>query len=230
MSVLPSIQQLTISPPNWKLKALPFVPGGAIVVDSSVQDQGSVPPWRIRPGNVLVKRTATNTYVTAQDPSGDRNAPATVLALIPADATWQGATITVTVDSGVPIATVLAATDNTNALVVTRLGLNPSFSGLLVADVLGNVVRIRSLRGGREVSLVVTSTLATAFGPQGAFALGTDADYRVLEDFTDLQDNTGVAVPGIGATSLSAYYATANLVNLSIEAQVVLSRNGAQFG
>jgi len=230
VSVLPSIQQLTVSPPNWKLKALPFVPGGAVVIDPSVTDSGSVPPWRIRPGNVLVKRTATKTYVSASDPTGDRSAPASVLALVPADATWQGATIMVTVESGVPISTVLAATDNTNALVVTRLNSNPSFAGLLVADVAGNVVRIRTLRGGREVSILVTSTLAAAFGAAGMSALGSDADYRVLEDFTDLQDNTGMAVPGIGATSLAGYYAAQNLLNLTPEAQVVLSRNGALFG
>ena len=200
------------------------------MVDQALQDPGSVPPWRIRPGNVLVKKTATNTYVAANDPAGDRNAPASVSALVVADASWQGTTITVTVDGGVPVLTVLGPADNTNALVIAKLNGNPSFAALCLADAPGNTIRIRTLRGGRETVIFVASSLAAAFGPNGVSGLGTDADYRVLEDFTDLQDNTGVQVPGIGTTSLAAFYATQNLLNLTPEAQVVLSRNGALFG
>lgn len=229
MSNLPSIQQLTVTPPNWKLRAQPFVPGSAIVVDAIVQDMSSTPTWRIRPGNVLVKRSSSQTYVSANDPNGDRCGPATVNALVQADAAWGGTTIAIVINGGVRVPTQLAATDTTNALVAARLTANPALASLVSVTVAGNLIRIRSLVGGRETAIWIGSTLPAAFGPNGSSAVGTDADYRVLEDFCDVQDAAGSPVAAIGTTSLAAYYAKENLVNLTPEAQVVLSRNGSFF-
>src|SRR4029077_18221794 len=131
-----------------------------VVIDMAVQDPGSMPTWRIRPGNVIVPNSALKRFVLATDPAGDRNGPAIVLALAPADATWQGSTITVAIKGGAPIPVVLQAATNTNQAAVNDLNNNPVFAANCLADIAGNVLRIQSRLGGGDVGLAVTSTVA----------------------------------------------------------------------
>ena len=229
MGILPSIVTYSLSEPNYKLRSTPYVPGSSVVIDMGVQDPGSMPTWRIRPGNVIVPNSAIKRFVLATDPAGDRNGPAIVLAIAPADATWQGSTITVAIKGGAPIPVVLQAATNTNQAAVNDLNNNPVFAANCVADIAGNVLRIQSRAGGADVSLAAMSTVNAAFGPGGAGGVGTDADYRVLESFVDLLSNAGAPVHGVGPSALVGAWNKPGLLNLTAEAQAVLARRGSVF-
>jgi hypothetical protein len=230
VGVLPSIVTFSLSEPNYKLRDRPYVPGSSVVIDMNVQDPGSTPNWRIRPGNVVVPNSAVKRFVLATDPAGDRNGPAIVLAAAPADATWQSSTITVAIKGGTPIPVILQAATSTNQAAVNDLNNNPVFAANCVADLSGSSVRIQTRLGGADASLMVMSTVPAAFGPTGTGAVGTDADYRVLESFVDLLSNAGVPVHGVGPSALVGAWNKAGLLNLTPEAQAVLARRGSVFG
>jgi hypothetical protein len=179
---------------------------------------------------VIVPNSALKRFVLATDPAGDRSGPATALALAPADATWQGSTITVAIKGGVPFSVALQPATNANQAAVNDLNKDPVFAANCFADIAGNVIRIQTRAGGADVSLMVASTVPAAFGPGGAGGVGSDADYRVLESFVDLLSNTGVPVHGVGPSALVGAWNKSGLLSLTAEAQAVLARRGSVFG
>lgn len=229
---IPQLITTTVPGTAHRLKTEPFIPGSDVQVGAgTITDAGVTPNTRIRPGEVMVLRTSTGKYVSANDANGDRNAPASVSALETADIDWQNMVYTITVDGGVSFTVTLGATDDTDAEVVTALNANAVFAANCIADVNAGVVRIRTLEGGTEKTLTVVSDLATAYGAApGISAKGTDADYRVSERYMDLADENGTAIEGIVATSLVGFYDLSELRNITAEAQAVLTRRGSYFG
>jgi hypothetical protein len=77
-----------------------------------------------------------------------------------------------------------------------------------------------------------TSSYADTFGSGVASAegYGTDADYRVVEDYVDMLDEGGVAGNAVAKTSMAGFYKESNLLNLCAEARAVLTRRGSIFG
>lgn len=200
------------------------------VIDSSNTDAGSTPTTRMRPGNVLVKRTSTGRYIEANDSNGDRNAPASVSASETADTDWQNAVITVTVDGGVSFSVTLGAADDTDAEVVAALNGNAVFAANCKADVSGGVVRIRTLEAGAHKHLTVSADLATAFGSAGTSGNGTDADYVVQLPYVDLEDENGTATHAEARVARVGHFDESQLINLTAEARATLSRRGSFFG
>jgi hypothetical protein len=200
------------------------------VLDPSNQDPGNQPPWRFRAGAVVVAKAATATFVEGDDPTGDRNQPASVAALVAADATWAGKTLEFSVSSGPLFTVVLAPTDNTDALVVVALNNDGRFKGELVADEFNALLRIRTLQAGADKTVHANvQGLATAFGPTGADAVGSDADYRVTLADGDLIDGSGAPASSTVACCRKGHFNTKKLRNLTAEAKVVLIRRGAFF-
>ncbi len=200
------------------------------MLDAANADPGNQPPWRFRAGATVVLNSATKTFVEANDPAGDRNQPATVAALVAADATWAGKPIEFVIDGGPTIAVPLGPQDNTNALVVAALGKDPRFVGSFVADEANGLLRIRTLRAGADKTLSVNMPgLATAFGAAGIVAAGMDADYRVTLVDGDLIDASGAPAESTVACCRKGHFDSSKLRNLTPEAKVVLIRRGAFF-
>lgn len=234
---LPGLYSTTRTPVVVRMREMPYVPGPAIVLDSSDVDSGQSPTSLIGPGNVVVLRTSTGRYVEANDANGDRNTQASVTALItnPGSGGWDGNLIII--HNGRSL-TVALSGDNTDAAVVAAIKAaaaaeDPEFGSITAAVVSSRVVVYSQLYGADQSLEVYHASVATAFGAQYAsttYGHGSDADYRVTEDFCSLIDRDGNAVHGQVANSMAGFYDESNLTNLTGEARAVLSRRGSIFG
>ena len=229
--LLPGLHTTVLSVPVYRKFAQPYVALPNAVLDASMTDPGSAPPYRIRPGNVIVLNSGLGRFVSTTDPTGDRCQPATIIALEKGTAAWNGLALTFSLNGGPPIAANLGAQTATEAQAVTDLMGNPVFAASLVADATTGSLRIRTLRADGEQYLTANApTRPTLFGASGAQAQGSDADYRVTEDFADLLDIlSGQPTPAPVTSSNVGAYVTNALINLTPEARVVLTRKGAQF-
>lgn len=201
-----------------------------VVLDSTNTDAGNTPATRFRPGNVVILRTSTGRYVEADDTNADAMLPATVSAAETADTDWQSATITLALNGGPGHTVTLGAADDTDAEVVTALNGDAGFAALYIADESGGVVRIRTRQAGEGLNLLVTSSLATAYGASGTEGLGSDPAVGVTEHVVDLVDENNVAINEMVTISrVNADYDTSQLISLTNEARIVLERNGCTF-
>ena len=123
----------------------------------------------------------------------------------------------------------LASTDDTNAEVVAALNANADFSAIAKASESGGFVKIETREAGAHKYIKVTSTLSTAFGASGKEAFGKDADYAVLLQYVDLQDESGSARDGEARLARIGYFDESNLINLTPEARATLARRGSIF-
>ena len=228
---LPTLQTTTLSVPQYRKYGIkPGELGPEVILDSGLSDSGSTPTFRIRPGNCVVKKTSSGTYVAANDATGDRCGPASVSALEAASAAWNSLAITFTVDGGVPFSVTLQAGTGTNAAAVTDLNNNAIFAANCIADVSGGFVRIRTNPGGEGATLLVNAaSRAAAFGANGTGGQGTDADYVVTEDFGDTKDLNAAAVNVSVPASKCGSFVAANIINLTSEARAVLTRRGSKW-
>jgi hypothetical protein len=200
------------------------------VLDPSNTDPMNQPTWRFRAGAVIVFRAASQTFVEADDPTGDRNQPATVLALVPSDAAWTGKAVEISVDGGPEFYVLLGPQDNTTAKVVNALNKDGRFQGEAVADEQNGLLRVRTLQAGAHKTVRVgMPVLAAAFGPTGKTGGGSDADYRVTLADGDLMDGSGAPAKAVVACCRKGHFRTEKLRNLTAEAKVVLIRRGAFF-
>lgn len=229
-SPLPSLATLSQDFPKILIDGVGARNGADVIVASGQTDSGSDPTTRIRAGRVLVKRTSTGKYELASSATGDRCTPPVVTASETADADWASKTITLK-NNGATVATVtLGGSDDTDAEVVTALNANAPFRAHAIATAAGSRVVITGLVGGAGESLEVTSNLTTAFGADGTSDSGEDADYRVLTDPVDLVSPTGAASDALGSNLVAGHFDESELLGLTAEAKVVLSRRGSRFG
>jgi hypothetical protein len=200
------------------------------VLDPSNTDPGNQPTWRFRAGACVVFRVASTTFVEADDPTGDRNQPATVMALVAADATWSGKNVEFNLDGGPAFDIAIGAASNTNALVIADLAKDPRFAASLVGDEQNGLLRIRTLEAGVHKTVKVNMPqLAAAYGAAGVQAQGSDADYRVTLADGDLMDGSGAPAKATVACCRKGHFNAARVRNLTLEARVVLVRRGAFF-
>jgi hypothetical protein len=204
--------------------------GSDVVLRATALDLGNNPTWRVRKGFVIVKNSQDGLFSVAGDPQADKNLGAVVTALMSADATWPGKTITLSIRGRQIVTVAVGANSNTDALVVADLTANATFAQYAVAAVVNQRVQIMSLDAGAEVVMKIASNLPTAFGANWTDGAGKDADYRVTAEPVDLVDPTGASANNTVQTSLKAYYCEAALLGLTGEARAVLSRRGAIFG
>lgn len=227
---LPGITTVVFSDTSPIKSELAYEGAPDAVLDPSNTDPGNQPPWRFRAGAVVVKSLAMATFVEADDPLGDRNQPATVLALAAADAAWAGKSVELSVDGGPIFPVGLGAQSNTNALVIADLNKDPRFVGTLIADEANGLVRVRTLQAGVDKTLKVNMpALAAAFGAAGTVGAGMDADYRVTLVDADLIDASGAPAKSTVACCRKGHFSAAKLRNVTPEARVVLIRRGAFF-
>jgi hypothetical protein len=227
---LPGITLVVFSDTSPIKSELAFEGAPDALLDSACTDPGNQPPWRFRAGGVVVRRSASNTFVPADDATGDRNQPATVMALVAADAAWAGKNVEINLDGGPTLVVPLGAQSNTNALVIADLQKDLKLAANILADEVNGLLRIRSLEAGAEKSIKISMpALAAAFGPAGTIGAGIDADYRVTLVDGDLIDGSGAPAKSIVTCCRKGHFNTAKLRNLTPEAKTVLLRRGAFF-
>ncbi|HZV02568.1 MAG TPA: hypothetical protein VFF73_38030 [Planctomycetota bacterium] len=228
---LPGIILVVFSDTSPIKSELAFEGAPDALLDPSCTDPGNQPPWRFRAGAVVVWKSATSTFVPADDPTGDRNQPATVTALVAADATWAGKNVEINFDGGPTVVVPLGAQSNTNALVIADLLKDLHVAGNLLVDEFNGLLRARTTEAGAEKSIKINMpALATAFGAAGTLGAGVDADYRVTLADGDLIDDSGAPAKSVVTCCRKAHFNTAKLRNLTPEAKMVLLRRGAFFG
>ena len=199
------------------------------ISDKGNVDPGSTPPTLLRPGNVLAYSAAAGRFVTTAQ-GGDPSAPATVVALANADATWPGKTIDVYKDGGLVVSVPLAPNDNADPAVAAELNNSPVFRANFVASV-GARLTIKALEPG--VGTVVKANiqgLPAAFGPNGTEARGTDGDYVVTLEYMTQLNPIGVLVDVKVHAVSRGHFDDANLIGLTQDAKSVLLRRGSRFG
>ncbi len=209
------------------------VTGASDNVDANSPDRTTI----LRPGNILLKDTATKIYYDDAT-TGDPSTQATVTAAVTADASWASKTYTFTVN-GVALVTVTSGgADDTDAEIAAVFNANAIFAANLVASVVSNRVVVKTLAVGADMQLLVTSSYATAFGASGTAAHGTDGDWVVVTDWVDQLDGNAVASVQHGIPCVrTGHFDDARLVWGGVEgiatvhqdAIRVLRKRGARF-
>ncbi len=229
MSLLPGIHKRAFEHRRYLVNHHPLVHGADVTVDSAARSP-ILPPLRIQAGTVVVRHRQGRTFVPASDPQGARSTSAEVTALQPADATWAGSQITVSLAAGLGFPFGLDAQATTTAEVVDQLNRNPLFAVHFLADNAAGVLRIRSRESGAHKVLMVESSLPAAFGPVGMASQGRDADYRVTDATVEVKDLDGNPIEALVPTIVVGHFLERELLDLTPEARAVLSRRGSLFG
>lgn len=212
-----------------RTRAKPHVPGGAFTIKSTVVDSGSSPATLLRPGLVLVKKTSDSLYYLGDDAAADRSAAPSMTGAGHVDG--NGAISVIGNHGTISVTTTTGA--GTVANHVTDLNADAAFKAHYVASSSGGQLKILARgTGAEEWFYIDAASLATsglALGEANAVK-GTDADYRVLEDYVDMLDQTGTAADSVASSnSTVGFYKEANLVKLTADGRATLVRRGSQF-
>lgn len=228
--MLPGIYEQSLTYPRHRIDDSALVRGGDVVLDSSNTDAGNTPTFRMRPGNVVIKRSSTGRYVEANDANADTGTAPSITSSGHSDANGEiklvgnHGTISVTTSTG----------SGTEANHATDLNADAQFSAFYTASSAGGELTIAANRAGSDEWFYVhTDTIATAGFSKGVSnsVRGSDPDVRVLEGFSsDLENLDGTAQHGTAPTSLAGHYDESALINLTGQAREVLSRRGSIFG
>ena len=230
MAKLPGIYTQEYEPRRYLVDHQGLVCGKDVVIDERAT--GAMPPTeRIVPGTVIVRVRGGDRYVEATSPLGERNQPASVSALVPADAAWAGTQVTVSHAPGLGFLVPLGAQAVDNLSVIAALNQDAAFASRYLADEDANGrVRVRTRDAGAQAYLHVLSSLQAAFGTDGASGSGADADYRVTDSLAELVEVLGGRrIPASAATLFAGHFVEPALVSLTPEARVVLARRGSIF-
>lgn len=210
-------------------KARPFVPGGAIVIKSTVTDSGGPRATILRPGLVVVKKAGDGLYYPADDATADRGTAPSITGAGHVDG--NGVIALVGNHGAISVTTTTGA--GTVANHVTDLNADAVFKAHYVASSSGGQLKILARgTGAEEWFYIDAATLDTSGLAEGETngVKGTDADYRVLEDYVDMLDETGTAADSVASNNSKAgCYLEANLLKLTPEARATLVRRGALF-
>ena len=230
MASAPGVYKRELEDRRYILTEQGLVRGRAVVLDR--ETRSPLPPdYWIEPGMVIVRRKASGRFVHASHPDGERNQPASVSSFQPADAAWANTAITVSLARGLGFAVLLDANAVDNAAVLDQLNQSQVFAAHFLADQDSNgLVRIRSRGSGAGRHLHVQSALAAAFGPDGVAGHGIDADYRLVDAYADVRELGGGRIHALAPTVLAGHFDESQLLHLTSEARVVLSRRGSIFG
>lgn len=226
---LPGISTTTITPRKILLSEALTVNGEQIVLDSGNTDAGASPTHRMRPGNVVIKRTSTGRFVEANDANADGLTAPTITSTSHADATdvialvgpWGTISVTVTTGTG------------TEAECATDLNANADFAAHYVASSAGGELTITALEGGADQWFYMDATTHANYGfAEGVdnVVLGADPDVRVVTEAGDLQDHEGTAQHAPAVNLMRGHFDQSQLINLTGVALEVLARRGSVFG
>lgn len=230
MAKLPGVYTQEYEHRRYLVDHQALVRGKDVVVDERATS-ALPPPYRILPGTVIVRARGGERYVEGTSALGERNQPASVVALQPADPAWAGTQVTVSHAPGLGFLVLLGAQAVDNASVVAALNQDPAFATRYLADEdPSGRVRIRTRDAGAQAYLHVQSSLQAAFGADGASGSGADADYRVTDAVAELLEVPGGRrIPASVATLFAGHFVEPALLHLTPEARVVLSRRGSIF-
>ncbi|MCW8138112.1 MAG: hypothetical protein KIT58_04335 [Planctomycetota bacterium] len=229
MSQLPGLTIRSLEHRRYVINHHPLVHGPDAILDRQARSPRA-PVHRVLEGTVIVRVHGGYAFVDATDPRGARCAPAEVVALQPADAAWANTQLTLSLSAGLGFVVPLDAQATTTAAVVDQLNRNLLFVTHFLASDQGGLVRIRTREAGAHKHVLVESSLPAAFGPSGAAAAGTDADYRVTDATVEVRDLEGNPIEVLVPTLLVANFDASELLSLTPEARAVLSRRGSYFG
>ena len=189
------------------------------------------PEHQIEPGTAIVRRRGSRRFVQAGHPDGEHNQPAAVSSLQPADPAWANTLITVSLADGLGFPVLLDANAVDNAAVLDQLNQDPPFAAQFLADEDTNgMIRVRTRDAGAGCRLHVQASIPAAFGPNGSAAHGLDADYRLTDGWADLLELGEGPTPYVVPTVLAGHFDESQLLHLTPEARVVLTRRGSIFG
>ncbi len=229
MSKLPGVYTQEYEERRYLVDHQGLIRGKDVIVDERAASP-LAPTHRLLPGTVVVRLQGGDWYVDAASPLGERNQPAGVSALAPADPAWAGSQVTVTHAPGLGFVVPLGAQAIDNLTAIDALNRDPFFRSHYLADEdPAGRLRIRTRVAGAQAFLRVQSTLQAAFGADGASGSGVDADYRVTDSVGELQDLMGRRVRASVATLFAGHFLEPALLHLTAEARVVLTRRGALF-
>ncbi|MCO5166593.1 MAG: hypothetical protein M9894_09535 [Planctomycetes bacterium] len=229
MALLPGLYTQEFTPRRFRVDEQALVRGKAVVLEPDTQSPLAPAHW-IPEGTVVVRRRGSERFVHATHPAGERNRPASVSALAPADAAWGGSLVTVSLADGLGLPVRLPPGVADNAAAIDALNQAPGFAALFLADEdAAGRVRIRTRKAGAGEVLHVRSSLDAAFGPEGTAAHGLDADYRVTDGWGDVLELPGRPIHAVVPSLLAGHFEERELIHLTPEARVVFARRGSIF-
>jgi len=229
MPAVPGVTKVELHDRRYILDEQGLIRGQAVVLDRDTRSP-LAPDYQIEPGTAIVRRRGSARFVHAGHPDGERNQPAAISSLQPADPAWANALITVSLAPGLGFPVLLDANAVDNAAVVDQLNQSPPFAANFLADEDANgMVRIRTRDAGAQCRFHVQAAIPAAFGPNGAAGHGRDADYRLTDAWADLLEPGNGPVHYLVPTVLAGHFDEAQILHLTPEARVVLTRRGSIF-
>lgn len=189
------------------------------------------PEHEVREGTVLVQIPGEQGFVVATDPRAGQPLPAEVASLTAPDASWADTLLTASLSSsGLGFAVRLDSAAVDVATVADQLNRNASFANHFLADEeASGRLRIRTRSAGAGSLLHVQSSLEAAFGPRGVAALGEDPAVVVADDLGELKDVLGRPIRAMVPALAAGHFRTSELIALTPEARLVLTRRGSLF-
>lgn len=217
-----------------RLSNYPLIERAPVTVELGQVDSGNT-AFRtsfLRPGCVLVKRTATGEFVMANDANADHQTAASINTAVtnPGSGGWDGV---VTIQGHWGSFTVTLSGSNTDAAVAAAIiaaaaALNPeSQAPITAADASGSVSITNHHKGAGTWLRASHATVAGMFTAAGKAARGTDPDVVVTDDYTDMLSGAGVSQAGLARCTRAGHYKAENLINPTAEAVAVLEKRGS---
>lgn len=197
-----------------------------LIDGTNSSDATNTPTWRVRPGMVLGLDISAGLWLNADHASVDVSAPASISSSSHTDGNGviklvgPGGTISVTTTTG-------TGTEANNA---TDLNADANFAAHYIATSGGGELTITAIDPFADF-YVHSDTMATAAFAEGIAnkVQGVPGDYRVVADFVDLQDVDGNAVNGPVRAYARGHFDESNLINLTPDAKLVLSKRGSRW-
>lgn len=211
--------------------------GPSVIIDGSVvSDSGSTPTTLLRPGNVLVKKTANGKFYLADDyTNGDANTQASASSGAAIGAGAASKTFIWSYKGGTPQTVTTGAGSNTAALVATDLNNNANFAADLIASNSGSTLIITAKRAGEnEWFQILNGTINNQDGGNLTFTtnatfIGAFSDYEVLAQYIQLTDINGAAADAVASTIRKGRFKKSQLLHLTAGAEAALVARGSTF-
>lgn len=197
-----------------------------VIDGTNSSDATNTPTWRVRPGMVLGLDISAGLWLNADHANVDVSAPASITSSSHTD----GNGVIKLVGPGGTVSVTTATGSGTEANNVTDLMADATFKAHYIATSGGGELTITAIDPNADF-YVHSDTMATAAFAEGIAnkVQGVPGQYRVVADFADLQNEDGTAVNAPVRCYARGHFDESNLINLTPDAKIQLSKLGSRW-
>lgn len=202
----------------------------SITIHEDTVDSGSTVTTQLRSGLVLGETSTAGVFIDAEDSNVAASVKSSVTSAENVDSDWASTTITVTVlETGASYSVTAAGSDDAAAEFVTLINADAGIAAVVVASADGSDLVITAREYG--VTILVESTLSTAFGASGTTSTNGSVTRHVILDtpvLSMLQFGTARKQASVGVVA-NAVVRESLLTGLTAEARQSFKLNNIQL-